>query len=133
MLVHCYKAQLLVNKAENGWVCMDSQENHLTIIDIVKQHSFVFTILIMCMNLGLVWVLQYLCQFDLNVCYRPAKDNIMPDALSWLANANTKKLLSMYDKLNALFTTDIKFTAIIVWINDELWERVLNGYKIDNW
>lgn len=83
------------------------QMDHLTIVDIVKQHSVVFTTSTIQTNLRLVRVSQFLCRLNLNLCYKPGKKNIVPDTLSQLASTNTGKLLRDYNKLDALSTIDV--------------------------
>lgn len=90
------------------------QTNYLIIISIVKQCSIVFTISIIRINLKLVWALQYLCQFNLNICYKLDKDNIVLDILFWPMSANTRKLLPTHNKLNILFAININFLVTIV-------------------
>ena len=139
MPIYYWGTKLLANKIGNGQVCVDSKksisphqvfkvQSHYTsklfgysaIIDIVKQQSIIFSILTRCMNLRLIQALQFLCQFYLNVCYKPSKDNIVPNALLQLMSANTGKLLPMHNELHVLLTIEVNFTATIVQINIKL-------------
>lgn len=76
--------------------------------------------LTMCINLKLVQVLQYLCQFNFNICYKLGKNNIMPDALLQLVSVNTEILLLTHNKFNILFITNVNFTATIVQMSNKL-------------
>lgn len=75
-----------------GFVWVVKKTDHSAIVDIVKQRSIVSTTSTMQMNLSLVRASQFLCQFNLDVRYKPGKENIAPDALSRLASTNTGKL-----------------------------------------
>ena len=84
-------------------------------------------------NLKLVKVSQFLCRFNLDVCHKPGKENIVPDALSQLVSTNTGKLPKNYNKLDALAIIDIQFKAVLVKINDKFQKQIFDGYEEDNW
>ena len=108
------------------------QIDHSAIVDIVKQCSIVSITSTIQMNLRLVRALQFLCRFDLGVCHKSGKENIVPDALLQLASTNTGKLLRDYNKLDVLTTIDVQFTATLVRMNNEFQKQILNSYKENN-
>ena len=48
-----------------------------------------------------------------------------------LVNANTRKLLLTYNKLNTLLAIEVNFMATILQINDKLREYILSEYKAE--
>ena len=80
------------------------QTDHLAILDIMKQTSIVLTPSTMRMNVRLICASQFLRQFWLDVCHKPRKDHIVPDALSRLASLNDRGRQPNYSELDALFT-----------------------------
>lgn len=84
-------------------------------------------------NLRLVKASQFLCRFNLDVRYKPGKENIVPDALSQLVSTNTSKLPKDYNKLDTLTMIDIQFKAVLVKINDKFQKQIFDRYKKNNW
>lgn len=80
------------------------------------------------LNLWLVRASQFLQQFRLDVCHKPGKEYIVPDALSRLANAN-RHPNPQHSKLDALFT----YNTTVVEIHPALMSRILAGYKAEPW
>ena len=64
------------------------QTDYSAILDIMRQNSIVSTTSTMRMNVRLIRASQFLRQFRLDVCHKPGKDHIVPDALSRLASLN---------------------------------------------
>lgn len=81
------------------------------------------------LNLRLVQVSQFLQQFKLDVYYKSSKEHIIPNALNWLANANTRYADLQHPELNALFT----YHATFVKIYSALVSQILAGYQTDLW
>lgn len=82
------------------------------------------------MNIQLVSASKFFRQFSkLEIYHKPGKEDIIPDALSCLASANTN-LLSLdleYSELDALFM----YTTTLVKIYPNLIKKIINGYKAD--
>ncbi len=81
------------------------------------------------LNLRLIRASQFLQQFKLDVCHKPGKEHIIPDALSRLASANVGQADPSYSELDALFI----YNAILVEIRPELISRILARYEVDDY
>lgn len=80
------------------------------------------------MNIRLVRVFQFLCQFRLFVRHKPEKKYIIPDTLSRLASVNDASHNTSYLELDALFIYHIT----LIEINPDLVARILKGYASNN-
>ena len=105
------------------------QTDHSAIIDIFQQSSITSTTLPMRLNLRFVQASQFLQQFKLDICHKPGKNHIIPNALSRLASANTRYLEPQHSELDALFT----YNTMLVKIHLALVSQILVGYKADPW
>ena len=70
----------------------------------------------MCIDFSLIWALQHFFQFNLDICYKSGKDNIVPNMLLQQTSANIGKLPLTHDKLNALLV--IKADKWWTWVNE---------------
>ena len=102
------------------------QTDHSAILDIFKQSSIVSTTSTMRMNVRLVRASQFLRQFRLEVSHKPGKEHVLPDALSRLASCSHPKLPDDHSELDALFT------ATLVDMNEEFYEKLIEGYEKDD-
>ena len=81
------------------------------------------------LNLRLVRASQFLQQFRLDVRHKPEKKNIVPDALSRLANANSSSTDARHSELDALFL----YNTTLVEIYPTLVSQILASYDADPW
>ncbi len=108
------------------------QTDHSAILDITQQPSITSTNSTTRINVRLVKASQYLHTFSkLEICHKPSKEHIVPDALSRLASANTNlsSLDPKYSEPDALFT----YITTLVDIQPDLIKRIIDGYKADEW
>ncbi len=105
------------------------QTDHSAIIDIIQQWLITSITSTMRLNLRLVRASQFLQQFKLDVCHKPGKELIIPDAFNRLASINTCHADPHHSEFNTLFT----YNAMLVEIHPVLVSRILAGYKADPW
>lgn len=79
------------------------------------------------LNLRLVKASQFLQQFKFNVHYKPGKEYIISDALSWLVSSNISSAQFSYFELDALFL----YNTIFVEIHPALLSRIIARYNVD--
>ena len=80
------------------------------------------------LNLWLVCASEYLSRFQLDICHKPGKAHLVPDALSWLPSLNgipSKDALT--GELNALHGTSIT----LVQIHNDFKDCIKAGYDTD--
>lgn len=99
------------------------QTDHSAIINIFQQLLITSTTSTMRLNLRLVRASQFLQQFRLDVCHKPGKEHIVPDALSRLASAN-KYPDPQHSEPDTLFTYNIT----LVEMHPALVSQILAGY-----
>ena len=104
------------------------QTDHSAIIDLMKQDSIVSTVSTIRINSRLVRASQFLRTFNLDVKYKPGKENIIPDALSRLSSLNSSVNSSLPDHYSEL---DALFTAAIVEMNQDFHDKIVDGYEND--
>lgn len=81
------------------------------------------------LNLRLVRASQFLQQFKLDVCHKPGKEHIIPDALSQLASVNIGQADPSYSELDVLFI----YNTTLIEIHPKLISRILARYEADNY
>ena len=96
-------------------------------VNIAKQQSLETTSTSK-INLRLIRASEYLQQFDLDVRHKPNKTNVVPDALSRLASANTSNN-TLEEELNILH--GYEGTASLILISDSFKQKIRDGYKND--
>lgn len=91
--------------------------NYAASISIIKQTSLT-SINTDKLNLRLVWVSQYLSQFNLNIQYKMKKINIIFNILFWLSRKKQK--INTEEFLKKMYVLMIIFLKIILNFNREL-------------
>lgn len=79
-------------------------------------------------NIYLIRVSQFLCQFYLVVRHKPGKEYIILDMLNRLTNANNTINNNEYFELNSLFA----YHTILIEINPDLVKDILDEYAVDS-
>ena len=71
---------------------------------------------------------EYLSRFQLDICHKPGKAHLVPDALLWLPSLNSTPLKdALMGELDALHRTSIT----LVQICDDFKEHIKAGYNTD--
>ena len=113
---------------ESSWEPVIIQTNHSSILNIMQQSSITSTGSTMRMNVRLIRVSQYLCEFCLLAWHKPEKEHVVPDALSKLASAN----VNLYQDLNNLeLYVLLAYIATLVQPSLSLLKKIIYGDKID--
>ena len=71
---------------------------------------------------------EYLSRFQLDICHKPGKAHLVPDALLWLPSSNGIPLKdALMGELDALHGTSI----MLVQIHDDFKDSIKAGYDTD--
>jgi hypothetical protein len=82
-------------------------------------------------NLRLVRTSEYIQRFDISVCYKPGKTNIVPDALSRLKSATKAEEDAELDFGSGYISIAYNFIATMAEMSPKFKERLIQGYTID--
>ena len=86
------------------------------------------------LNLQIICASEYLQRFNLDVCHKPGKTHIIPNALFCLASCKKTAISIAKGELNALVATVHKVwanLATLVELSNNFKEKLKTGYKND--
>ena len=106
--------------------------DHATIVSIAGQTNLTTTTATDKLNLQIIQASEYLQQFNLDVCHKPGKTHIIPNALSHLASCKETARSIAEGELDALAATVQEIWAnptTLVELSNDFKEKLKTGYN----
>jgi len=102
--------------------------DHSAIPGLAKQSDITTTVSVERLNLRLVRASEYLSRFQLDICYKPGRAHLVPDALSHLPSSNgLQSNESALGELDTLYGTP----TMLLQISKEFKAQIMAGYVTD--
>jgi hypothetical protein len=112
--------------------------NYISIVGLTKKSDLSTTVSTEKLNFCLVYMSEYISQFELDICYKPGKVYFVPDMLLYLPVLPGRYENVLYNsKLDRLFGTSstelqYTFTVSLVAIGNDFKNNIVKSYSTDS-